>query len=88
MKQVPVCIGACLMLTCNLWQQVGLSNGARGKVYDIGWTPGAGPIRDQPFVIMMEFDKYTGLSFLTTADGRKIVPIPPVDRDFLVGVTL
>ncbi|KAK8912376.1 ATP-dependent DNA helicase pif1 [Metarhizium anisopliae] len=87
-KQVPVCIGARLMLTCNLWQQVGLCNGARGTVYDVGWAPGADPIRDQPCVIMMEFDKYTGPAFLTTADGRKIVPILPVDRDFLVGATL
>ncbi|KID84375.1 ATP-dependent DNA helicase PIF1, partial [Metarhizium majus ARSEF 297] len=87
-KHVPVCIGARLMLTCNLWQQVGLCNGARGTVYDIGWAPGADPVRDQPCVIMMEFDKYTGPAFLTTADGRKIVPILPVDRDFLVGVTL
>ncbi|KJK78206.1 hypothetical protein H634G_06379 [Metarhizium anisopliae BRIP 53293] len=87
-KQVPVCIGARLMLTCNLWQQVGLCNGARGTVYDIGWAPGADPVRDQPCAIMMEFDKYTGPAFLTTADGRKIVPILPVDRDFLVGATL
>lgn len=87
-KQVPVCIGARLMLTCNLWQQVGLCNGARGTVYDIGWAPGADPVRDQPCVIMMEFDKYTGPAFLTTTDGRKIVPILPVGRDFLVGATL
>ncbi|KJZ69520.1 hypothetical protein HIM_11097 [Hirsutella minnesotensis 3608] len=36
----------------------------------------------------MAFDKYTGPVFLTTADGRKIVLILPVDRDFLVGATL
>ncbi|KJZ69146.1 hypothetical protein HIM_11464 [Hirsutella minnesotensis 3608] len=28
-KQIPVCIGARLMLTSNLWQPVGLCNGAR-----------------------------------------------------------
>ncbi|KAM4068040.1 PIF1-like helicase [Hirsutella rhossiliensis] len=61
-----------LILTSNLWQPVGLCNGAR----------------DPPCVIMMEFDKYTGPVFLTTSDGRKIVPILPVDRDFLVGSTL
>jgi hypothetical protein len=37
---------------------------------------------------MMEFDKYSGPVFLTAADGRKIVPILPVDRDFLIGSTL
>ncbi|XP_044717905.1 PIF1-like helicase domain-containing protein [Hirsutella rhossiliensis] len=50
-KQVPVCIGARLMLTCNLWQQVGLCNGARGTVHNIGWAPGADPIRDQPKIV-------------------------------------
>ena len=43
-KQIPICIGSRLMLTSNLWQPVGLCNGARGTVYDIGWAPGADPI--------------------------------------------
>ncbi|XP_044716381.1 PIF1-like helicase domain-containing protein [Hirsutella rhossiliensis] len=51
---------------------VGLCNGARGTVHDIGWAPGADPIQDPPCVIMMEFDKYSGPVFLTTPDGRKI----------------
>ncbi|XP_044723715.1 PIF1-like helicase domain-containing protein [Hirsutella rhossiliensis] len=67
---------------------VGLCNGARGTVHDIGWAPGADPIQDPPCVIMMEFDKYSGPVFLTTPDGRKIVPILPVERDFLIGATL
>ncbi|KAM5357383.1 hypothetical protein ACJZ2D_016323 [Fusarium nematophilum] len=87
-KQIPICIGARLMLTSNLWQPVGLCNGARGTVYDIGWAPGADPIQDPPCVIMMEFDKYNGPVFLTTPDGKKIVPVLPVERDFLIGATL
>jgi hypothetical protein len=87
-KQIPMCIGARLMLTSNLWQPVGLCNGARGTVYDIGWAPGADPIQDPPCVIMMEFDKYSGPVLLTTPDGRKIVPILPVERDFLIGTSL
>ncbi|GKU08687.1 unnamed protein product, partial [Fusarium langsethiae] len=87
-KQILICIGARLMLTSNLWQPVGLCNGARGTVYDIGWAPGADPIQDPPCVIMMEFDKYNGPVFLTTPDGKKIVPILPVERDFLIGATL
>ncbi|EFZ04536.1 ATP-dependent DNA helicase PIF1 [Metarhizium robertsii ARSEF 23] len=81
-KQIPICIGACLMLTSNLWQPVGLCNGARGTVYDIGWAPGANPVQE-PCVIMTEFDKYSGPVFLTTADDRQTVPI----RDFLIGAT-
>ncbi|KAF5128363.1 ATP-dependent DNA helicase pif1 [Metarhizium anisopliae] len=87
-KQIPICIGARLMLTSNLWQLVGLCNGARGTVYNIGWAPRANPVQDPPCVIMMEFDKYSGPVFLTTPDGRKIVPILPVDRDFLIGSIL
>ncbi|KJK73749.1 hypothetical protein H634G_10985 [Metarhizium anisopliae BRIP 53293] len=87
-KQIPICVGAHLMLTSNLWQPVGLCNGARGTVYDMGWAPGADPVQDPPCVIMMEFDKYNGPVFLTTADGRNIVPILPVERDFLIGSTL
>ncbi|TVY65458.1 ATP-dependent DNA helicase pif1 [Fusarium oxysporum f. sp. cubense] len=87
-KQIPICIGARLMLTSNLWQPVGLCNGARGTVYDIGWAPEADPIQDPPCVIMMEFDKYNGPVFLTTPDGKKIVPILPVEREFLIGATL
>ncbi|KAH7477700.1 hypothetical protein FOMA001_g9238 [Fusarium oxysporum f. sp. matthiolae] len=71
-KQIPICIGARLMLTSNLWQPVGLCNGARGTVYDIGWAPGADPIQDPPCVIMMEFDKYNGPVFLTTPDGKRL----------------
>jgi hypothetical protein len=37
---------------------------------------------------MMEFDKHNGPVFLTTPDGRKIVPILPVERDFLIEATL
>ncbi|RYC77871.1 hypothetical protein BFJ63_vAg19255, partial [Fusarium oxysporum f. sp. narcissi] len=54
--QFPVCIGARLMLTQNIWQPAGLVNGARGTVYDIGWAPGADAHRDPPCVIMMVMD--------------------------------
>ncbi|KAI8416655.1 hypothetical protein FOFC_02968 [Fusarium oxysporum] len=77
--QFPVCIGARLMLTQNIWQPAGLVNGAQGTVYDIGWAPGADAHRDPPSVIMMVMDKYTGPSYLTTDDGR--------ERDFFLGTS-
>ncbi|KAM4058206.1 PIF1-like helicase [Hirsutella rhossiliensis] len=43
--------------------------------------------RDPSCVIMMGFDKYTRPVFLTT-DDRKIAPVLPVDKDFLVEATL
>ncbi|KAJ3505418.1 hypothetical protein NM208_g16195 [Fusarium decemcellulare] len=67
--QFPVCTGARLMLTQNIWQPAGLVNGAQGTVYDIGWAPGADTLRDPPCVIMMVMDKYTGPPYLTTGDG-------------------
>ncbi|EXL66996.1 hypothetical protein FOPG_16853 [Fusarium oxysporum f. sp. conglutinans race 2 54008] len=54
----------------NLWQPVGLCNGARGTVYDIGWAPGAEPIQDPPCIIMIEFDNYPG-SNLCPYCGRR-----------------
>ncbi|KAM6505380.1 hypothetical protein FSOLCH5_014600 [Fusarium solani] len=37
---------------------------------------------------MIEFNKYNGLVFLTTPDARKIVPILPIERGFLIGATI
>ncbi|KAK7592094.1 hypothetical protein V3481_006721 [Fusarium oxysporum f. sp. vasinfectum] len=85
--QFPVCIGARLMITQNIWQPAGLVNGAQGIVYDIGWAPGADTHRDPPCVIMMVIDKYTGPSYLTTDDRREVVPILPVKRDFFLGTS-
>ncbi|KAI8404530.1 hypothetical protein FOFC_16025 [Fusarium oxysporum] len=85
--QFPVCIGARLMITQNIWQPAGLVNGAQGIGYDIGWAPGADTHRDPPCVIMMVIDKYTGPSYLTTDDRREVVPILPVKRDFFLGTS-
>ncbi|KJZ68228.1 hypothetical protein HIM_12379 [Hirsutella minnesotensis 3608] len=84
-NKFPVAKGARVMLTTNLWQPAGLVNGAQGTVYDIAWNAGATPREDPPAVIMVDFDNYDGPSFLTTNEGRKIVPILPVTRDFLLG---
>lgn len=73
------------MLTTNLWQPAGLVNGAQGTVYDIAWNAGADPYKDSPAVIMVDFDNYDGPPYLTTNEGRKILPNLPVTRDFLVG---
>ncbi|KAM3518791.1 hypothetical protein MY4038_009992 [Beauveria bassiana] len=55
---------------------------------NMAWAPEVNPIRHQPCAIMIDFDKYTGPAFLTTTDGRKIVPNLSVDRDFLIRPTL
>ncbi|KAJ3455383.1 hypothetical protein MRS44_013983 [Fusarium solani] len=84
-NKFPVARGARVMLTTNLWQPAGLVNGAQGTIYDVAWNEGANPCEDPPAVIMVDFDSYDGPPYLTTDEGRKIVPILPVTRDFLVG---
>ncbi|KAI8710625.1 ATP-dependent DNA helicase [Fusarium sp. LHS14.1] len=84
-NKFAVARGARVMLTTNLWQPAGLVNGAQGTIYDVAWNEGANPWQDPPDVIMVDFDNYDGPPYLTTDEGRKIVPILPVTRDFLVG---
>jgi hypothetical protein len=84
-NKFAVARGARVMLTTNLWQPAGLVNGAQGTIYDVAWNEGANPWQDPPDVIMVDLDNYDGPPYLTTDEGRKIVPILPVTRDFLVG---
>jgi len=50
------------MLTMNLWPEVGLCNGATGKVVDIILAENHSP-PDLPIAVMVKFDHYTGPSF-------------------------
>ena len=88
-KRFPVCLGARMMLTRNLWDNVGLANGAQGIVHDISWQMGADPLNDPPMVIMVAFKTYTGPPFQTDAgtdlqdgEGTLVVPILQVRQDF------
>ena len=63
-----------VMLTMNIWQQVGLCNGAAGTVSEILYKTDTKP-PDLPLAILVDFDTYTGPQFLT--DNPMCVPIPP-----------
>ena len=62
-----------VMLTSNLWVDVGLVNGAMGTVQAICYQSGGPP--DLPVAVMVHFDNYSGP---TLHDGT--VPITPVRR--------
>ena len=66
---------ASVMLTMNLWPEVGLCNGATGKVVDIIFAENHSP-PDLPIAVMVKFDYYTGPSF--TELLSKCVPVCPM----------
>ena len=73
--ETVVCLAksARVMLTSNLWVDVGLVNGAMGAVQAICYRT-RGP-RDLPIAVMVRFDSYSGPTF---PDGT--VPITPLRR--------
>ena len=56
---------ASVMLTMNLWSEVGLCNGATGKVIDIIYADNHSP-SNLPVAVIVQFDHYTGPSFIDT----------------------
>ena len=62
-----------VMLTSNLWVDVGLVNGAMGTVQAICYTTGGPP--DLPIAVMVRFDNYSGPTF-----PDNTVPITPLRR--------
>ena len=73
--EAVVCLAtsARVMLTSNLWVDVGLVNGAMGAVQAICYRTGGPP--DLPIAVMIRFDSYSGPTF---PDGT--VPITPLRR--------
>ena len=64
-----------LMLTTNLWPQVGLCNGAAGTVYQLVFAEGQVP-PNLLICVLVDFVHYTGPPFFK--DQPSCVPIPPV----------
>ncbi|CAM9602813.1 unnamed protein product, partial [Ascophyllum nodosum] len=66
-----------VMLTKNLWQEVGLVNGIRGGVVEIVYAEGA-PAPSPPCYVIVRFDGYTGPDWSSGERYRGCVPISPV----------
>ena len=75
---VHLATGARVMLTSNLWVEMGLVNGAMGTVKAIVYTKTAPP--DLPQAVMVYFDHYSGP---TMHDGT--VPVVPLKKTWLEG---
>ena len=64
-----------VMLTLNLWTDVGLSNGATGTILDFIYSTNQQP-PDLPVAVIVKFDDYTGPSVSDNMPG--CVPICPI----------
>ena len=73
-KDLFLSLEARVMLTRNLWTNVGLCNGALGTVHKIIYANNEGP-PNFPIAILIQFDNYTGPSFSSSVP--RLVPIPP-----------
>ncbi|KAK3947844.1 hypothetical protein QBC32DRAFT_382847, partial [Pseudoneurospora amorphoporcata] len=94
--ELSLMIGSRVMLTENLWTEVGLVNGALGTVFDVAWDANF-PARQQqmydeensegtPFVILVKMDRYTGPQCFPERDQQRyhnVVPVFKITKDFL-----
>ncbi|XP_066932700.1 uncharacterized protein [Clytia hemisphaerica] len=74
-NEVFLAKGAKVMLTRNLWSDVGLCNGSLGIVKDIIFQRNHLPPA-LPIAVIVKFDRYTGPSFFDDEDN--CVPIVPI----------
>ena len=75
--EIHLCIGARVMVTSNLWTEMGLVNGSMGTVHDLSWNVGQDP-SSMPSVILVRIDEYKGPDFPGCPAG--VIPLFPATR--------
>jgi hypothetical protein len=78
--ELYLCLDARVMLTTNLWTEIGLVNGSMGTVYDISWDSNQNPASDLPTRVLIRFDDYKGPGFPGCPLG--IIPVFTITRQF------
>ncbi|XP_028414077.1 ATP-dependent DNA helicase PIF1-like [Dendronephthya gigantea] len=63
-----------VMLTCNLWAEVGLCNGSFGTIEQFWFAENMGP-PNLPIAVLVHFPAYSGPAFLQ--ECSKCIPVPP-----------
>ena len=81
---IPLCRGARVSVNKNIWQEMGIYNGATGTVVDIRWKPGESPLTGHlPLYVIVDLDEYIGPTW--DKNHKTHVPIPlfdvPCDRE-------
>ena len=72
---IPLCRGARVSVNKNIWQEMGIYNGAMGTVIDIRWKHGESPLTGHlPLYVIVALDEYIGPAW--DADNKTHVPIP------------
>ena len=78
LPDIKIANGCRVLLTRNLWQEAGLTNGAVGEIKYIVYLENEGP-PSLPHMIIVRFEQYIGPSYLGD-DEEKCVPLVPMEH--------
>ena len=77
--------GCRIMLTSNLLILCELVNGALSTLIDMVWRPEVDSMTTLPCMLLFKPDRYDGPTLFEDHDGKGVVPIFPVQKEWDVG---